>query len=65
MGEKNMQNKAGGQFTIKEFSKTTGIPSSTLRYYEKENLIPSIKRGANGHRVYDENDLEWINIICV
>lgn len=59
-----MGDRAGRQFTIKEFSKETGIPSSTLRYYEQENLIPSVKRGSNGHRVYDENDLEWIDIIC-
>jgi Predicted transcriptional regulators len=58
-----MENIAG-KFTIKEFSEKTGIPSTTLRYYEKENLIPSIRRGGNGHRIYDENDLEWINIIC-
>ena len=59
-----MENNTGRQFTIKEFSKETGIPSSTLRYYEKENLITSIQRGTNGHRIYNEHDLEWIDMIC-
>ncbi len=59
-----MDIKAGRQFTIKQFSAETGIPSSTLRYYEKESLIPAVKRGGSGHRIYDEHDLEWIDIIC-
>jgi DNA-binding transcriptional MerR regulator len=42
---------------------TTGIPSSTLRYYEKEKLLPAVERNLSGIRVYTEDDLDWISVI--
>ncbi|WP_027410454.1 MerR family transcriptional regulator [Anoxybacteroides tepidamans] len=50
-------------YTIKEVSKITGLPSSTLRYYETEQLLPKIQRNPSGARVYTEDDLEWIAVI--
>lgn len=50
-------------YTIKQASKITKLPSSTLRYYESEGLIPEIKRNENGHRYYDESNLKWITLI--
>lgn len=48
-------------YTIQETAKLTGLPESTLRYYESMGLIPTIKRDESSkHRVYSEND---INII--
>ncbi len=41
-------------YTIKEISEIFDIPSSTLRYYEKEGIIPFVKRNDSGHRVYSE-----------
>lgn len=42
----------------------TGLPASTLRYYESIGVTPPISRGASsGHRLYDEADLDqlmWI-----
>lgn len=42
----------------------TGLPASTLRYYESIGVITPISRGASSkHRVYDEDDLDqlmWI-----
>ena len=51
-------------YTIKEVSEKFGITPYTLRYYEKEELIPSILREKNGHRQYSDTDLEWIQIVC-
>lgn len=48
--------------TIKKMSELTGLPESTLRYYEKRNLIV-VARDNNGRRVYNENDIEWIKFI--
>ncbi|RDU25219.1 MerR family transcriptional regulator [Anaerosacchariphilus polymeriproducens] len=48
--------------TIGEFSKATGISESTLRYYEKKNLI-RVGRNVNGRRIYDKSDIEWIRFI--
>ena len=45
----------------------TGLPASTLRYYETIGLISPVGRGAtSGHRVYDENDLDQLTgVACL
>jgi DNA-binding transcriptional MerR regulator len=49
------------QYTIKEAAALTGLPASTLRYYESIGVITPISRGASsGHRVYDEADLDQV-----
>ena len=52
------------EYSIKEAAALTGLPASTLRYYEQIGVITPISRGASsGHRVYDEADLDqlmWI-----
>jgi DNA-binding transcriptional MerR regulator len=54
----------GNSYTIKEAAALTGLPASTLRYYESIGVIRPISRGASSkHRVYDEDDLDqlmWI-----
>jgi DNA-binding transcriptional MerR regulator len=48
-------------YTIKEASALTGLPASTLRYYESIGVISPISRGASSkHRVYDEEDLDQL-----
>jgi DNA-binding transcriptional MerR regulator len=48
-------------YTIKEAAALTGLPASTLRYYESIGVIAPVSRGASsGHRVYDEADLDQI-----
>jgi MerR family transcriptional regulator, aldehyde-responsive regulator len=49
-------------YTIKEFSQKINLPPPTLRYYEKEGLLPS-KRLNNSHRVYSDSDIPWIKLI--
>ncbi len=51
-------------YTIKEVSEKFGVTAHTLRYYEKEGLIPSVRREKNGRREYSDTDLEWLNIVC-
>lgn len=50
-------------FTIKQVSEITGFPPSTLRYYEKEKMMPPVKKMPNGIREYSEDDIEWISVI--
>ncbi|MED2776995.1 MerR family transcriptional regulator [Bacillus thuringiensis] len=50
-------------FTIKEISTLTNVSASTLRYYENEGLLPVIKCGNNGYRLYTEDNIEWINLL--
>lgn len=54
-------------YTIKEASALTGLPASTLRYYESIGVIAPISRGAcSKHRVYDEADLDQLmSIACL
>ena len=51
-------------YTIKETAALTGLPASTLRYYESIGVIAPISRGESSkHRVYDDADLDqlmWI-----
>ncbi|MEV5003142.1 MerR family transcriptional regulator [Nocardioides sp. LML1-1-1.1] len=48
-------------YTIKEVAALTGLPASTLRYYESIGVISPISRGASSkHRVYDEDDLDQL-----
>jgi DNA-binding transcriptional MerR regulator len=48
---------------IGELADRTGIPASTIRYYEKEGLLPKAQRGANGYRVYQDQALERLDLI--
>jgi len=48
--------------TISEVSKKYGISQDTLRYYEKEGMIPPVNRDSSGNRVYTEEDLKWVNL---
>jgi DNA-binding transcriptional MerR regulator len=48
-------------YAIKEAAALTGLPASTLRYYESIGVVAPVSRGASsGHRVYDENDLDQL-----
>ena len=48
-------------YTIKEAAALTGLPASTLRYYETIGVIAPVSRGASSrHRVYDESDLDQL-----
>jgi DNA-binding transcriptional MerR regulator len=48
---------------IGELAERTGIPASTIRYYEREGLLPKAQRGANGYRVYQDGALERLELI--
>ncbi|PWG00464.1 MerR family transcriptional regulator [Levilactobacillus bambusae] len=49
--------------TIKEASELTGVPSATIRYYEKEGLIPAIDRNEVGVRQIDDRIIRRINFV--
>lgn len=48
------------EYTIKDVQNKTGITPYTLRFYEKEGILPFVGRNENGIRVYNESNLEWI-----
>lgn len=51
-------------YTIKEVSELTGLSVPTLRYYDKEGLLPDLKRKASGYRVFSDQDLNAIELIA-
>ncbi|MCQ2109800.1 MAG: MerR family transcriptional regulator [Fibrobacter sp.] len=50
-------------FSIGEVVKKTGLSAHTLRYYEKEGLLPFVTKSSSGLRVYTESDLGWLTMI--
>lgn len=51
------------RLSIGEASAELGIPAPTLRYYDKEGLLPYVGRTPNGTRFFTEDDLEWLHMI--
>ncbi|QDQ02211.1 MerR family transcriptional regulator [Lysinibacillus fusiformis] len=49
--------------TIQEFSDRTGIPKSTLRFYESKKLLLPIERGLNGYRLYANHQVAIVKLI--
>lgn len=49
---------------IGEVAQKTGIPASTLRYYEREGLIPRPAR-EGGQRAYDPSILDHLAVVEV
>lgn len=49
-------------YTIGQVSKMSGLPISTLRYYDKEGLFPGIER-SGGIRRFGERELEALRVI--
>lgn len=50
-------------YSIGEVSKMTDLNVSTLRYYDKEGLLPNIKRDKNSIRKFDKGDLNALLLI--
>lgn len=50
-------------YTIGEIAELLNLPTSTLRYYDKQGLLPFVERSKNGIRIFKEKDYEWLKII--
>lgn len=50
-------------YTVGEMAKLLGVAPSTLRYYDKEGLLPFVERSSGGIRMFQESDFEWLRII--
>lgn len=50
-------------YSAKEAAKITGLTTATLRYYEKEELLPAIERTEQRYRQYSDTDIEWIKMV--
>ena len=50
-------------YTIGEMAKIVNIAPSTLRYYDKEGLLPFVERTESGIRMFKDADYEWLCVI--
>lgn len=50
-------------YTIGEVACKVGITASTLRYYDKEGLLPQVGRTEGGNRAFSDADLETLRMI--
>lgn len=50
-------------YTIGEMAKKVNVAPSTLRYYDKEGLLPFVERSGGGIRMFKDSDFEWLSII--
>ncbi len=51
------------EYTIEQAAERMGLTKHTLRYYEREGLLPPVAKGVNGHRRYSEADLGWVKFL--
>ncbi len=51
-------------YSIKEVSKIFNLSIYTLRYYDKQGLLPFVSKNQSGYREFTESDLNLIHTIC-
>ncbi|MDO5153519.1 MAG: MerR family transcriptional regulator [Eubacteriales bacterium] len=50
-------------YTVGEMAKRFNVAPSTLRYYDKEGLLPFVERSGGGIRMFQDSDFEWLSLI--
>lgn len=50
-------------YTVSQAAQQMGLTAPTLRFYEKEGLLPFVERSASGIRVFQDADLDWLRMI--
>lgn len=50
-------------YTISEVAKELNLTVYTLRYYDKEGLMPFVERTPSGNRLFKESDLSALKVI--
>jgi DNA-binding transcriptional MerR regulator len=50
-------------YSISQAAQKSNLSCYTLRYYDKEGLLPFVERGQSGYREFSDQDLEWLALI--
>ena len=50
-------------YSISEVAEKLNLTVYTLRYYDKEGLMPFVERTSNGIRVFKESDIDALKVI--
>ncbi|MDS0525195.1 MerR family transcriptional regulator [Clostridium sp. SHJSY1] len=51
------------KYTIREVAEMMNLPLSTIRYYDKEGLLPFLERKESGYRVFSDSDIGMLEIV--
>jgi len=51
------------EYTVSQAAKKFGMTAHTLRFYDKEGLLPFVDRGVGGRRIFKDSDIGWLRII--
>ncbi|MBR0600368.1 MerR family transcriptional regulator [Sinanaerobacter chloroacetimidivorans] len=52
------------EYSISQAAKKTKLSTFTLRYYDREGLLPSLSRNKSGNRVFTESDMDILSVVC-
>jgi len=52
------------QYTISQLAKAAGIPTTTVRYYERIRLVEPVDRSYGNYRLYNGESLDRLKFIC-
>jgi len=52
-----------GTYSPGQTAERSGFSLDTLRYYERIGLLDPVERTSSGHRRFDEDDLEWLEVL--
>ena len=55
--------KTGKRYTISQLAKAAGIPTTTVRYYERIRLVEPEDRSAGNYRLYSGESLDRLKFI--
>lgn len=50
-------------YSMKEVSEKLNLPASTIRYYDKQGMLPNMQRTESGYRSFSEKDIGMLNMI--
>ena len=50
-------------YTVKKLASMANVNPETVRFYEKQGLLPEPRRGSNGYRLYDDKTLHQLKYI--
>ena len=50
-------------YSIGEVAKMMGLTTHTLRFYDKEGLLPNVRKNSAGLRRFTDDDVRWLSIL--
>ena len=51
-------------YTIKQAAEIMNVTPTTLRFYDKQGLLPNIERKESGYRVFSDDDMAMLKVIA-